>query len=156
MSSTEVQGSLSSTEVQGSLNGRQCRSFRKDPPRINPVIPAAGGSETVDVGIINYVAQRIGYDTEECIRIALEDGVIELHHRSLPDFREYDTYRLTAKGARMRDEHTREIFQLSAEMTRRIAEAKKRNNGSLWPATPATGRRPAPPAAAAAELATVR
>ena len=140
-------------EAQGSLNGRRCRSFRKEPPRINPVIPAAGGAEEVCVALVNYVAQGTGYDTEECIRIALEDGVIELGHRSLPDYREYDTYRFTAKGARMRDEHTREVFQRSAEVARRVAEEKKGKNGSLWPDTPATGRRPTPPAAA--ELSTV-
>ena len=123
---------MAGMEAQGSLNGRRCRSFRKDPPRINPVIPAAGGEDEVSVGLVNYVAQGTGYDTEECIRIALEDGVIELYHRNLPDYREYDTYRFTAKGAKMRDEHTWEIYGESIKARLRMEEEERKKKGDAW------------------------
>lgn len=99
------------------------------------------------VAVINYVAQRLGYDTEECIRMALEDGYIELYHRNQHGYREYDTYRLTAKGRKARDEHTREVFQRSSEVAKRIKEEKERRNGSMWPAIAVPSGRPPLPAA---------
>lgn len=41
-------------------------SIRRDPLPTNPVVIAAGLSETTSVNLVNYVAQRIGYDAEEC------------------------------------------------------------------------------------------
>ena len=120
-------------EGQVLSNGRRCRSYRKDPPRVNPVIPAAGGNDFVDVAVINYVAHRLGYDTEECIRMALEDGHIELYHRNRSGYREYDTYRFTAKGCKARDEHTRRVYQKSYEMARRHEEEERRKNGGARP-----------------------
>ena len=58
------------------------RDLTGDPPPVNPVIPAAGVSCTVTVGLVDYVARRAGYDTEECIGKALDDGVIELDYKS--------------------------------------------------------------------------
>lgn len=130
------------------MNGRRCRSYRKDPPRVNPVIPAAGGNETVDVAVINYVAHRLGYDTEECIRMALEDGYIELYHRNRSGYREYDTYRFTAKGCKARDEHTRRVYQKSYEMARRHEEEERRKNGGAWPPLVVPSGSPPPPVAA--------
>ena len=86
-----------------------CAGIR--PPPINPVILATGGSDTVTVVIINYVAQCTGYDTEECIQVALEDGEIELYLRNPGGCRKYDIYRLTAKGRRECDIHIREVYQ---------------------------------------------
>lgn len=133
-------------EGQVLSNGRRCRSYRKDLPCINPVIPAARGSNLVYVAVINYVAYRLGYDTEECIRMALEDGYIELYHRNQHGYREYDTYRLTAKGRKASDEHTRKVFQRSSEVAKQIKEEKQRRNGSIWPATAVPRGRPPLPA----------
>ena len=138
---------MTGTGAQESLNGRRCRSYRKDLPCTNPVIPAAGRHDLAGVAVINYVAQRLGYDTEECIRMALEDGYIELYHRNQHGYREYDTYRLTAKGRKARDEHTREVFQRSSEVAKRIKEEKERRNGSMWPAMAVPSGRPPLPAA---------
>ena len=101
-----------------------CRSFHEDPPRINPVIPAAGGADTLSVSKIDYVARWARYDTEECIRRALEDGEIELFHRNQCGDRSYDMYRLTAKGRNAADEHMRGVIKRSREMTRRAMEQK--------------------------------
>ena len=138
---------MTGTGAQESLKGRRCRSYRKDLPCTNPVIPAAGRHDLAGVAVINYVAQRLGYDTEECIRMALEDGYIELYHRNQHGYREYDTYRLTAKGRKARDEHTREVFQRSSEVAKRIKEEKERRNGSMWPAMAVPSGRPPLPAA---------
>ena len=118
---------------------------------MNPVIPAARGSDLVVVALINYVAQVTGYDTEECIRMALEDGYIELFHRNRSGYREYDTYRFTAKGCKARDEHTRRVYQKSYEMARRHEEEERRKNGGAWP--PLAVPSGSPPPLAAAELA---
>ena len=134
-------------EGQELSNGRRCRSYRKDLPCTNPVIPAAGGNDLVGVAVINYVAYRLGYDTEECIRMALEDGYIELYHRNRLGYREYDTYRLTAKGRKASDEHTREVFQRSSEVAKQIKEEKQRRNGTMWPAIAVPRGRPPLPAA---------
>ena len=133
------------------MNGRQRRSYRKDLPCTNPVIPAAGGNDVVNVAVINYVAQRLGYDTEECIRMALEDGHIELYHRNRSGYREYDTYRFTAKGCKARDEHTRRVYQKSYEMARRHEEEERRKNGGARP--PLAVPNGSPPLPVAAELA---
>ena len=142
---------MTGTGAQESLNGRRCRSYRKDLPCTNPVIPAAGRHDLAGVAVINYVAQRLGYDTEECIRMALEDGYIELYHRNRLGYREYDTYRLTAKGRKASDEHTRRVYQKSYEMARRVEEEERRKNGGAWP--PLAVPSGSPPPLAAAELA---
>ena len=97
----------------------------------------------VDVGLVNYVAQRVGYDTEECIRIALEDGVIELYHRNQYGYREYDTYRFTAKGAKMRDEHTWEIYGESIKARLRMEEEERKKSGGACRPGGMPGGRPA-------------
>ena len=129
--------SLEGTEMSGSSCSRPLRSIRRDPPCTNPAVIAAGFSETVDVAVINYVAQRIGYDTEECIQKALEDNEIEMYRPSRN--REYDVYRLTARGRRAADKHLKEVFQRSAERARRDYEAELR--GDLWPAVGRPGDR---------------
>lgn len=79
-------------------NGNRWRSMRTDPPPVNPVIPAAMGSSTVTVDSVAYLTRLVGYDTEECIQKAVEEGVIELDHKSKWE-RDHDVYRFTAKGA---------------------------------------------------------
>ena len=96
-------------------------SIRKRPLPINPVILASGGSDTVMVMMVDYVARRVDYDTEECIQKALEDDEVELYHLSRHGDRRYDTYRLTAKGRRTSDRHIREVFRKSREVAREIA-----------------------------------
>ena len=110
--------SMSGTEMLQSSSRRPWRDLASDPPPVNPVIPAAGGSCTVTVGLVVYVARRAGYDTEECIEKALDDGVIELDYKS--DWnRDHDVYRLTAKGRRLSDDHTRYVLETSARLLRR-------------------------------------
>ena len=105
------------------MNDIPCRSFREDPPPTNPVILSAKGpANTASVGVIDYVARRLRYDTEECIRRALEDGEIELFYRDRLGDRSYDTYRLTAKGRRAYEEHIRGMIKISRETTRRAKE----------------------------------
>ena len=53
----------------------------------------------VDVDLVDYAAARLGYDAEECIQKALEDGEIEMYQPS-GGRRGYDVYRLAARGAR--------------------------------------------------------
>ena len=97
------------------------RSIRTDPPPVNPVIPAALGSCTVVVAAIDYVARWAGYDTEECIEKAIEDGLIELDEKNEWK-RDYDVYRFTAKGRRASDAHARGVFDRSEELARRERE----------------------------------
>ena len=53
--------------------------------------------------------------------------------------REFDVYRLTARGRHAADKHLREVFQRSAERARRDYEAELR--GELWPAVDGPGDR---------------
>ena len=131
--------SLKGTETSGSSRSRPLQSIRRDPLPTNPAVVAAGFSETADVAVINYVARRIGYDTEECIQKALEDNEIEMYRPSRN--REYDVYRLTARGRRAADEHLRKVFQESAELARRGYEADLR--GDARPAADRPGGREA-------------
>ena len=101
----------------------------------------------MSVALVNYVAQGTGYDTEECIRIALEDGVIELYHRNQSGYREYDIYRFTAKGAKMRDEHTWEIYGESIKARLRLEEEERRKNGGTRRPLAAPGGWPPQPVA---------
>ena len=128
--------SFKSTEMSGLSNSLPLQSIRRDPLDTNPAVVAAGFSETTDVGTIAYVAQRIGYDTEECIQKALEDHEIEMYQPSRGK-REYDVYRLTARGRRAADKHLRRVFQESAELAKRDYEAELR--GDLWPAVDRPG-----------------
>lgn len=112
---------MTSMETWELSSRRGRRSIREDPLPINPVIPAAGGSDTVIVDHIDYVARWAGYDTEECIQKAVEDGEVELYYKNPYKDRELDVYRLTAKGRRKSDRRTREVFRKSAEAARRMA-----------------------------------
>ena len=94
----------------------------------SPVILAAGLEETVTVNMVNYVARWIGYDAEECILKALEDGEIEMYKTSRLERRGYDLYRLTAKGRREADQHIHEVFQRGREAAMREYEAEIRAN----------------------------
>lgn len=136
--------SLSGTGMSEMSYKRPRRSIRSDPLSLNPAVIAAGSTETVDVGMVRYVAERIGYDAEECIQKALEDKEIEMYMPS-GGYRDFDTYRLTAKGRKEADDHLRSVFRRSAEMARR--EREEELAGTAWymglpPAAP-----PAPPAA---------
>ena len=73
--------------------------------------------ETVSVYKVDYAAWPAGYDAEECIQKALEDGEIEMYRPSRGR-RGYDIYRLTAKGRRISDTHLREMLRRSAEAAR--------------------------------------
>lgn len=117
---------MGNTGAQESLDGIPCRSFREDPPPINPVIPAAGGADTVSASKIDYVARWARYDTEGCILRALEDGEIELFYRDRLGYRSCDTYRLTAKGRRAYEDHIRGLIEMSGEATGRAKEELQR------------------------------
>ena len=97
----------------------------------SPVILAAGLEETVTVNMVNYVARWIGYDAEECILKALEDGEIEIFETSPDGSRGYDIYRLTAKGRREADQHIIEVFQRGNEAAMRRYEEELK--GNTWP-----------------------
>ena len=116
---------MSGTEMLQSSSRRPWRDLASDPPPVNPVIPAAGGSCTVTVDLVVYVARRAGYDTEECIEKALDDGVIELDYKSDLN-RDHDVYRLTARGRRLSDDHTRYVLETSARLLRRDYEEDMR------------------------------
>ena len=105
--------SLSSTGMSEWSTGLPRRSIRTDPPSSNPAVIAAGFDDLVAVDLVNYAAARLGYDTEECIQKALEDGEIEMYQPS-GGRRGYDVYRLTAKGRREANEHLRNVFRGSA------------------------------------------
>ena len=87
----------------------------------------------MDVDLVNYVATRLGYDTEECIQKALEDDEIEMYQPS-GGRRGYDVYRLTARGRREANEHLRDVFRESAEVARLEYEGK--TGGNARPAFP--------------------
>ena len=131
--------SLKGTVTSGLSDSRPLRSIRRDPLPTNPAVVAAGFSETTDVGTIAYVAWRAGYDTEECIQKALEDDEIEMYQQTRDGSREFDVYRLTAKGRHAADKHLREVYRQSAELARRDYEAKLR--GDIWPAADRPGDR---------------
>ena len=103
-----------------SSEGRRCRGIRRDPPPASLVIAAAGYSDVVGVGLVDYVAQWSGYDTEECIQGAMDDGDIEAYELSPHGDRKYDTYRLTAKGRRAADRYMSDVFKESAIEAKRI------------------------------------
>ena len=130
--------SLKGTATPVLSDGRPLRSIRRDPLPTNPAVVAAGFSETTDVGTIAYVSWRAGYDTEECIQKALEDDEIEMYRPSRGK-REFDVYRLTAKGRHAADKHLREVYRQSAELARRDHKAKLR--GDIWPAVNGPGDR---------------
>ena len=71
---------LSSMEMpELSSGGRRCRDIRRDPSPASLVIAAAGYSDMVSVSRINYAAWWTGYDTEECVQKAMDDGYIEVY-----------------------------------------------------------------------------
>ena len=125
------------TGMPGSSNSRPRLSIRREPLPTNPAVVAAGFSETVNVNVINYVAQRIDYDAEECIQKALEDNEIEMYAPSRGGNRGYDVYRLTARGRKAADRHLRKVFEESARLARRRYEAELA--GDAWPAAGRSG-----------------
>ena len=125
---------MSGTEMSGLSSSRPRLSVREDTSSPSPVILAAGFEKTVSVNMVNYVARWIGYDAEECILKALEDGEIEMYKTSRFERRGYDLYRLTAKGRREADQHLREVFQRGRETARREYEAELRANARAGPA----------------------
>ena len=119
-----------------SSEGRRYRSIRRDPPPTSLVIAAAGYSDVVSVSRINYVAWWAGYDTEECIQKAVDDGDIEVYYPDVCGDRKYDTYRLTAKGRRAADRHMSNVFRRSAIEAKRDHEEREemRRGGRSGPA----------------------
>ena len=109
------------------------RGIRTDPPSSNPAVIDAGLGDLVAVDLVDYAAARPGYDTEECIQKALEDGEIEMYQPS-GGRRGYDVYRLAAKGSREEDEHLRHVFRESAEAAGRECEEEMEEN--TLPASP--------------------
>lgn len=71
-------------------------------PHAGPAVVASMGHE-VSVGRIGYVARRCGRDAEDCIKEAVDAGSIELVY--VCDDRDFDAYRLTAKGRRLHRRH---------------------------------------------------
>ena len=123
-----------------------CRDLASDPPPINPVIPAAGLSSTVTVGLVDYVARWAGYDTEKCIEKALEDGVIEPEYKS--DWRrDHDVYRLTPKGLGQSGKHMMDVFERSARMAKLDYEEDMRKGARAAGAAAAGPGKPPPLAA---------
>ena len=120
-----LSGTGMSEQSKPSSEGRRCRDIRRDPPPVSPVIAAAGGSDVVPVGRIDYVARWAGYDTEECIEKGVDDGYIELYYSNLYGEREYDTYRLTAKGRWASTRHLNDAFKESAAAAKRAHEARE-------------------------------
>ena len=141
---------MSGTEMSGLSSSRPRLSVREDTSSPSPVILAAGFEKTVSVNMVNYVARWIGYDAEECILKALEDGEIEIFETSPDGSRGYDIYRLTAKGRREADRHLREVFQRGRETARR--EYEEWLKGNAWPEVAVAGspRGDGPPADTAA------
>ena len=117
-------------------------SIRMDPLPTNPAVVAAGFADMVNVDLVNYVAQRIGYDTEECIQKALEDDEIEMYQPS-GGRRGYDVYRLTARGRKAANRYLEEVFRESERVAREKYEAERR--GDAWPAVDRAGDRKAAP-----------
>ena len=109
-----------------SSEGRHCRSTRSDPPPASLVIAAAGYSDVVRVSRIDYAAWWSGYDTEECIEDAMDDGYIEVYRFSPYGDRRYDTYRLTAKGRRAADGHMCDVLKESAIAAKRAHEEREK------------------------------
>ena len=125
-----------------------CRDLASDPPPVNPVIPAAGLSSTVTVGLVDYVARWAGYDTEKCIEKALEDGVIEPEYKS--DWRrDHDVYRLTPKGLEQSGKHMMDVFERSARMARLDYEDMRKGARAACMPRAAAACSPAPAGAAA-------
>ena len=116
-------GSMEMSEP--SSEGRRYRSIHRNPPPTSPVITAAGGSDVVGVGLVDYVAQWAGYDTEECIQKAVDDGYVEVYRPDLCGDRRYDTCRLTAKGRRASDKHMKNVFRRSAIAAKRDQEERE-------------------------------
>ena len=143
--------SMSSTGMLRSLNRRPGRDLASDPPPINPVIPAAGGSYTVTVRLVDYVARWAGYDTEKCIEKALEDGVLKLDYKS--DWsRDHDVYRLTPKGRRQSDDHIQDVFERSARVARQDCEDMRKRAQAGQAAGAAAAGPGRPPPLSAGEL----
>ena len=147
--------SLGGTGMSEGLSGLPIRSIRSDPPSSNPAVIAAGFSDMAAVGLVDYAAARLGYDAEECIQKALEDGEIEMYQPS-GGRRGYDVYRLTAR-AREANEHLRYVFQESAgggggAAGRKCEEegVKGTDGNAARPAVPQRAVLPTAPAAATA------
>ena len=131
---------MSGTEALESSNeGRRGhQSVGREPTPASIVIAATGGSDVVDVGRINYVARRAGFNAEECIQRAVNEGHIEAYDFDLDGDREYDAYRLTAKGRRAADRHMSDVFKQGAIDAKRIQEEyeerrRSGRDGFAWP-----------------------
>ena len=118
---------MSSMEMsEPSSEGRRCRDIRRDPSPASLVIAAAGYSDMVSVSRINYAAWWTGYDTEECVQKAMDDGYIEVYYFNPYGARKYDTYRLTAKGRRAADRYMDGVFKRSAIEAKRAHEEREK------------------------------
>ena len=85
-------------------------------PYVHAAVVACGGNDLVDVGQIDYVARRSGYDTEECVREAVEAGEIEAFHKSKGGYRQFDIYRVTPKGLKEHRRHMRRVWRRAEEL----------------------------------------
>ena len=85
-------------------------------PYVHDAVVACGGSDLVDVGQIDNVARRSGYDTEECVRVAVEAGEIEPFHKSEDGSRQFDIYRVTPKGLKEHRRHMRRVRREAEEL----------------------------------------
>ena len=85
-------------------------------PYVHTAVVACGGSDDVDVGQIDYVARRSGYDTEECVRVAVEAGEIEPLHKDKHGYRQFDIYRVTPKGLKEHRRHMRRVWRRAEEL----------------------------------------
>ena len=146
---------MSGTAVQDSLSELSAL-IASEPPYVHTAVVACGGSDTVDVGQIEYVARRSGHDTEECVREALEAGEIVPFHMDPYGYRQFDIYYVTPKGRREHRKHMRRVYRDAAEMAPWLRKAdaefaamaeeeedrrRRRRSAGGDPAAP-TGREP--------------
>ena len=96
-------------------------------PYVHTAVVACGGSDTVDVGQIDYVARRSGHDTEECVREAVKAGEIVPFHMDPYGYREFDIYYVTPKGRREHRKHMRRVYRDSEE----FVEWSKKNSAEF-------------------------
>lgn len=96
---------MSCTETSGLSSGPPRYDIREDPPFTDPAAIAAGYENLPSVDRVGYVARRNGYDPEECIQKAPEDGEMGPDWTSPDGIRKYGICRPTAKGRRAKGRH---------------------------------------------------
>lgn len=125
MTSAGVGGwtSMSGTAVRD-LSSEPSAQTAGEEPYVHAAVVACGGSDLVNVGEVDYVARRSGYDTEECVREAVEAGEIEAFHKSEDGRRQFDIYRVTPKGLKEHRRHMRRVWRRAEELAPWLRQVK--------------------------------